>query len=439
MENIVQRFETGISENNLKHWGELEMVKEFLQNAVYAKTILGDKVELKYVDGLALIHNYPSGFTKGKLLVGESEQADVAGAPGQYGEGMKAAMAVAKRLGKQCIVATNGFTVAPQLLPSTLDPSVRTLIFDITDTDMNKGTCFTVECSEEVFEEAKKSFAVLQGHAPEVVSKDSIIRGLEESGDIYVNGVRVYKTNAVLSYNFTDTKMMNRDRSSVDMVHVKRFVKPLLAGISEIGLAMRIIKAILRDDTLLEAQAAPSHDGKNIWKDAFSQIYNGKRKFAISSNSEDDTQASYRQYKVLSLPSDWQYFCNHELGFPYTDDLAKAAKKTSRVHRKPAPELSQNIGWAKRLVKLYYGDYGTVKIAEDLHDEHDCKCYGLYDSATDVIWLDKSILDHKEMLFTTLLHETIHRVSGAKDNTSAFTAQWEKACWGILTKGKGHM
>jgi hypothetical protein len=228
MEKTIQRYETGISVNNLKNWGELQAVKEFLQNAVYAKTILGDEITIQHDGTFAHIGNTPSGFSKGKLLIGESDQADVDGAPGQYGEGMKAAMAVARRSGLECFVQTNGFSVRPEIEPSSLDKGVDALVFYIEDNDHNKGTMFTIQCSVEIFEEAKKSFAVLQGVAPEQVSKSTMLRGVGEGGNIYVNGVHIYKTPAVFDYNFTNPKLMNRDRSTVDMFEVKREVGKLL-------------------------------------------------------------------------------------------------------------------------------------------------------------------------------------------------------------------
>jgi hypothetical protein len=431
----VQRFETGISVNNLKNWSDIHAVKEFVQNAVYAQTVLGDEMSIKHDGKFAIINNFPSGFSKGKLLIGESEQSDVAGAPGQYGEGMKVAMAVARRLGMECSVETNGFTVRPELEPSSLDESVDTLTFYIEDHDSNNGTTFRIECSEEILEQAKASFAVLQGVKPEQVSEASIMTDME-GGHIYVNGVLVYDTPSVFSYNFTNADLMNRDRSTVDIMRVKREVQVLLTRVTDIGIATKIVGSVMKDDSLLEAQAPPVSTSchEDIWLKAIHKHY-GTSKIALSDYQEANTQAQYKRYKVISPNTSWAYFLS-QIGVPYASDLAKVAKKTSRVHRKPTPENSQNLGWAKRLVKLYYGDYGTVKVSEDLHDEHGNKCLGLYDTSKDVTWLDARILSDKEELFKTLLHETIHRVSGAKDNTEHFTREWEQACWGILNKGR---
>lgn len=425
-----QRFETGISVNNLKNWGELEAVKEFLQNAVYAKTILGDEVEIEHDGTMAIIHNTPSGFTKGKLLIGESEQSDVAGAPGQYGEGMKAAMAVARRAGLECLVSTNGFRVKPEIEPSSLDESVEALVFYIEDTDDNSGTTFMIQCSDKVFEEAKTAFAVLNGVDEELVKENSVLS--DEGGSIYVNGVLVYKYPSVFNYNFTSAELMNRDRSTVDINKVRGYVSGVMKHMTS-GMIKAILEAGMKDDTILEAQCSPQND--QAWKVAVAHTYGSK--LAIHSNTEADTQAKYRGFKIISPPNMWESYFIYTLGIPYSSDIAKQAKAASKTHRKPSPDESANLGWAKRLIKLYYADYGTVKVSADLHDEYGNKCYGLYDRKTGVTWLEKAILTDKQETFKTLLHETVHRETGASDNTVEFTRGWEHASWMILTRGKG--
>jgi hypothetical protein len=297
----AQRYEMGISVNNLRNWGELEAVKEFLQNAVYAKTILGDEIEITHDGVFAHIKNSPSGFSKGKLLIGESEQSSVIGAPGEYGEGMKAGMAVARRAGLECFVQTNGFSVKPELEPSSLDSTVDALVFYIEDNVYNNGTTFTIECNENVFKEAKKSFAVLNGVEEELVKENSVLS--DEGGSIYVNGVLVYKYPSVFNYNFTDAKLMNRDRSTVDINMVRGSVSGVMKHMTS-GMIKAIIQAGMKDDTVLEAQCTPQNT--SAWKTAMAHIYGSK--VAIHTMPESDTQAKYRGFKIISPPKMWESF-----------------------------------------------------------------------------------------------------------------------------------
>lgn len=434
----TQRFETGISENNLKHWGELHSVKEFLQNVVYAKSVLNDEISIKWEKGRAIMSNSPSGFTKGKLLIGESEQADVSGAPGQYGEGMKVAMAVARRCGMECKVFTNGFTVQPELEPSSLDSSVNSLVFYIEDNDtysgidfLSDGTTFIVECSEEIFEEAKTYFAVLQGLDPERTKHDSLMTDFK---GIFSNGVKITDTPSVYGYNFTSAELINRDRSTVDMSKVYDSTRAVLGTIEDEEVITKIVSGIVEDDSLLESQSGMAFTlHHRIWKKVVAKLFG--KKVALATGTGSDTQARYRGFKLLkSIPRGWANFFTNYLEIMPSNELRETTVGTNK-HKKATPEENKNLGWAKRLVKLYYGDYGTVKVSETVLDGYGNPCYGLYDTEKDIIWLRRDILSSKKKVFTTLLHETIHRVSGALDNTERFTREWENACWGILCRG----
>jgi hypothetical protein len=433
----VNRFETGISENNLRHWGMLEVVKEFLQNAVYAKTILGDAISIEHDGRCAVITNTPSGFSKGKLLIGESEQADVAGAPGQYGEGMKAAMAVARRCGKEVEILTNGFYVRPELEPSSLDASVKTLVFYLEDTDWVGGTRFKVECDAETLEKAKTYFAVLEGIDEQLTKIDTILDEYENV--VYVNGVMITETPTVFGYNFTNPELMNRDRTSVNNEKLKLHVRAIMSTTKSLNVAEGILSSIVDNDTTVEAVAGMGYAevaSHAVWKQAAKNVFGPKA--CMAAGNEFDTKAQYHHIKILTtVPGNWRYFFENTLDIPFSTNMAELADKVKNKHVKGTAEENNNLGWAKRLVKLYYGDYGTVRVSDVVMDEYGNSCYGTYNRTEDITWLKRSILASKEETFKTLLHETIHRVSGAHDNTPYFTSQWEHACWMIMTRGRG--
>jgi len=165
-------------------------------------------------------------------------------------------------------------------------------------------------------------------------------------------------------------------------------------------------------------------------------IFNGK-KMALATGGDSDTSARYRNFTLLTnVPDRWKLFFNITLDMPYTNELEKVADKRSNKIVKPAKEESSILGWAKRLIKLYYGDYGIVKISETVKDSFNNDLLGMYDPIENIIWLKRSILTSRELTFKTLLHEVIHRNTGATDNTARFTNEWEEACWRILNRGK---
>lgn len=435
MERTIQRFETNISANYLPNWDEIYVIKEFLQNAVYATSILKDDVTITHEDGYAIIKNTPSGFSKDKLLIGESEQRGKPGSPGNFGEGFKIALVVANRLGMECEIKTIGFDVSSALEPSSLNPEVKALVFYIEDTDFTEGTIFKVKCTKEQLEEAKTYFAVLQGLDPELTKSSSILRDFE---GIYANGVRITNTPALFGYNFTNTDLINRDRSTVDSNKLKEETKEILFHIEDEEIITEIVQGITTDDSLLESQSGIfTSTAIPVWRKVIKKLFGDK--VALSTGTESDTQARYRKFHVISgLPKSWAYFFGTDLEIYPTNQLRATTLDTNK-HKKASAEENKNLGWAKRLVKLYYADYGTVKVSEKLVDAFGNDCLGLHDFVTDTTWIRRDLLSDKEQLFKTLLHETVHRTTRCSDNTVGFTKGWEDATWGILTRGKGNV
>lgn len=427
-----QRFETNISANYLPNWDELYVVKEFLQNVVYAKSILQDDISIVHDGEYAIITNNPSGFTKDKLLIGESAQRDVAGSPGNFGEGFKIALVAANRLDMDVHIRTNGFDVTSALEPSSLNKEVKSLVFYIEDTDINEGTTFRVKCTAEILEEAKTYFAVLQGLDPERTKTNSL---MEDFSGVYSNGVKITDTPARYGYNFTNSDLINRDRSTVDMEKLKESTSQILQQISDEEVITNIVQGISEDDGLLESQAGIIYSTSTlVWRKVIEKLFG--KKVALATGTESDTQARYRKYTVLKgIPKAWLYFFKDSLEILPSNQLRATTVDTNK-HKKASAEENKNLGWAKRLVKMYYADYGTVKVSETVLDGHGNTCHGLYDRAKDIIWIHRDLLLNKEELFKTLLHETIHRETGASDNTVEFTRGWENACWGIMNRGK---
>ena len=346
-------------------------------------------------------------------------------------------MAVALREGLEVKIITNGFNVIPKLEPSALDPNVKALVFYIEDTGVHEGTTVMVNCTVDELEQAKASFAVLSGVDQEAVKKNTIVDGVKNT--VFVNGVKVTEYDSIFSYNFTNADLMNRDRTTADITKVKKEVAKLLTMTKDSSIAAVVLDNIVGNDKLLESQAGISGWGcyQDVWKSAIPLAF-GTDKLAIATGRDSDTQARYKRYTLLTgIPSGWRYFFNTILEIPYSDELTSVVEPVVRKHVKPKGDESVNLGWAKRLIKLYYGDYGTVKISEKVIDEFNNECNGLYDSKNDVTWLKRSILDDKEKTFKVLLHETVHRLTGADDNTEDFTRGLEHAAWMILTRGKG--
>lgn len=432
----TMRVETTNSKDYLPHWDTVSAVKELIQNAVYAKTVLGAKIKLEHDGRLAHISDNAQGFTMDKLLIGNSEQREFNFSPGFFGEGMKLSLLISARQNKECRFETVGFSVQGSIEEGVLGPN--TFILYVSPNKRKRGTDFSIECTEEEFTEACKSFAVLNGVLQSHIMAETLLS--DTSSKVYVAGVLVSEPLSLWGYNLMDKSLINRDRTTVDHDLLIGRVREVLSNISKPALAEQLLRAVADDQskTFLEVTAClsgySSHYNdkqKKMWKAAARKVF-GSSKLCLSSGDEYDTTARYRNFTLITgINYEWREFFDCVLDIPYSRNIARVAKKTKRKAITLTPEEKRLLGKYKRAIGAFYADCGKVKVAEDLMDSYSNPCSGLYDGGTGTIWLNRWILESEEELFTTLLHETNHRQSGATDNTVAFTEAWEFICWNL--------
>jgi len=432
--NGTLRVETTNSKDYLPHWDMVNAVKELLQNAVYAKTVLGARIKLEYDGRLAHISDNAQGFTMDKLMIGKSEQRDSEISPGFFGEGMKLSLLVAARQNKECRFDTVGFSVKGAIEQGVLGPD--TFVMYITPTKRKSGTEFVIECTAEEFSEARKSFALLNGVPQKQVMTETLLPDM--SNKVYVAGVLVSEPKSLWGYNLMNKALINRDRSTVDHDLLLGRVREVLMTITKPLLAEQLLHAVADDQgkEYLEVTAClpnykPSFTDKQkkMWKVAARKVFGSK--LCLASGDEYDTAARYRNFTpIIGLNYEWRDFFNWVLDIPYSSGIGKVAHKPKLKAVTLMPEEKKLFRQYKRVIGEFYGDCGKVKVAKELIDPYDNPCSGLYDDSNEgTIWLSQKVFEQEEELFTTLLHETNHRQSRAKDNTVEFTEAWELICW----------
>jgi DNA mismatch repair enzyme (predicted ATPase) len=431
----TMRVETTNSKNYLPDWNTISAVKELLQNAVYAKTVLGARIKLEHDGRLARISDNAHGFSMDKLLIGNSEQRNSDYSPGFFGEGMKMAILVSSRNCVECRFETVGFSVVGAIEEGVLGPD--TLVLYISPNKRKRGTEFSIECSKEEFEEACKSFAILNGVQQSNVMAATLLPS--SPNKVYVAGVLVTEPTSMWGYNLMDKALINRDRTAVDHDLLVRNVRAVLMGITKPALAEQLLRAIGEENhrEFLEETACLSYRSfeytdkqRKMWKAVGRKVFG---KACIATGEDSDTDARYRGFNVITgLNYDWRQFFDNMLNIPYSRDIVRVAKKPKRKAVKLTQEERKLLNRYKRVIKDFYSDCGTVKVAENLQNEFGNSVMGLHDRNTGLIWLDRVVLLSEEDLFTTLLHETNHKQSGAKDNSVEFTEQWEYICWRLF-------
>ncbi len=236
-------IEYPISENYVKNWGIWEAVREFLQNAMDA----GD-CEVYWFNGMIRIYNTGS-LCLSMLLLGESDK--VAGARGQFGEGMKLAMLTLARMGRKVRVRSGGKQWVPELSHSEV---FGMNIFKVkVESVMTSGVDVEIEVTEaewlEIDNKRLKTseFGILEHKR----------NGLIFVGGLYVCTLKGFEN----SYNFKPTEIeLNRDRDIPSMFNIqnaamkymndKELLEAIMKGSGEvneysyrgIGLAKEFIK-----------------------------------------------------------------------------------------------------------------------------------------------------------------------------------------------------
>jgi len=207
------KIEYPIHESYVEHWGIWEAVREFLQNAIDSGSY---SYEYKNEIETLIIRNKGT-LDRDRLLLGKTEKGerDI----GQYGEGLKLAMLVAKRLGRKCFVFTGEECWCPGI---DYSDTFKDRIFYI-GTYGNKTPGVEVHIGIAPDEFLMVMDRWLENADYGVVGK---------TGKIYVNGLYVCQfKNLKYSYNFKPKELrLNRDRDIPSLFDIRYEAGKYLEG-----------------------------------------------------------------------------------------------------------------------------------------------------------------------------------------------------------------
>ncbi len=142
---------------------------------------------------------------------------------------------------------------------------------------------------------------------------------------------------------------------------------------------------------------------------------------------DDNTRAGYLGYKVVDISGHgWWDLLNYVGVKTATEIAAEDGKKSSKriAIKNLTDEERNNLKIAKRLVEKYYNPVGEVIIMEDLtgmvNAARGLTINGACELKTGKIYLRREILSNLNQTLHTLLHEAVHKYTGADDCTAAF-------------------
>lgn len=433
----TRRIITGISPNYVKNWDAIKGIREIIQNYLDTKNEFRCKGYIYYKDGVAMVKDFGPGLELRHLALGISEKG--LDSIGKYGEGLKLALLVLARECRKVEIWSNGTIIRPDIEHSDLY-GTEVMVFNIQPMQpchakTHQGTTIRFLCSKDELEAAKSYFKCF-------LSEKSGFKWIEKGrislpgGYIYINGARVGKiSDALFSYHLYEKEtgdIGNRDREVIDQEKVEPYIRKILAETSSLTVIRKVLKALIDREYSWEIKIGlsswmVSEKSRPLWKRAFYEIVGTKDAMLNSWKIDDNTRAGYLGYKVVDISSyDWWDLLN-SVGIKTAAEIATedGKKSSKRIAIKDlTDEERNNLKIARKLVEKYYNSVGEVVIMENLDRVVDAarnsKVNGAYESGADRIYLKQGILNDLHQTLHTLLHEAVHKYTGASDCTAAF-------------------
>lgn len=430
-------FDTSISVMHAKNWSVAEAAREVLQNWIDVRNQYGVGGSVVWhEDGWATVKDSGPGMQFKHLAFGMNDKAE--GSIGQFGEGLKSALIVLVRNGRGVEIRTNKVVIRPRIMMSE-NFQTETLHFEIEDMPARLisrwvGTSIRFQCNKAELDAGRSYFSYFKIHDQtgfDWVEKNKIS---SPAGSVYVKGSAVGKiNNALFSYHLSGQgadELANRDRNAVDMTVLAPWVNKIILNTRSAKVMTAVLKAIVEGTGEFETTlpfGSVWHSSK-LWKRCWTKLYG---KALLHSDNNSDNQAIYRGYQVLFVNGSGKFLLSY-IGVETTAEkfAPRIRQHSSRpkigkqgVRSLPKAD-QQNLTWVKKMVKKYYADPGKVVVVDNVAaavDGADGSSFaGCYDPDHNRILVQTSGLSDRKNLLHTVLHETVHKVSGAEDLTEKF-------------------
>jgi len=240
----------------LENWDLSHALREIIANALDEAIITGTKKpEIYKHDNHWIVRDFGRGIKQEHLLQNEnSEKKDHPHVIGQYGIGLKDALATFDREGVSVTLKSRHGDICLQTHAKHNFELIRTLHANISLPSMPgvEGTTVTFSnLPDEVVAKAKEMFLIFSGETPiESTKHGEVYKRKDHGGAIYVNGLLVsHEPNFLFSYNITSInsalrKGMNRERQSLGRSSYAGRIKDILLEASSDQIVEELIQQI---------------------------------------------------------------------------------------------------------------------------------------------------------------------------------------------------
>ena len=432
---------TGISPKYVPSWGMVEALREVIQEYIDVRRQHGCWGRIRWRKAGVVVEDDGPGLPREALALGVSGKRGEDQLIGQFGEGLKLACLVAAREGRRMEIQTVGFSVIPRIVR---DPSLdcEVLAFEVRENFRPRGTCITVEATRDEYLAARRQFLELSREGLEVLYRDGgrpvIFR---PAGRVFVNGCLAQeREDLVFSYDLSGSEVkqaQNRDRTVLDDYQLGRAVRELLSGVRSVRIVEHLFRSVCDAPVYLEHRYFLNvpQSLRPVWREGLRKALGPRVALGDHTPADEELRVTYG-YRVLErYPSAWVDLFN-DLGVYYsTRTLAELHHRSGRRVDLTARERAV-LDWIRGVVSGCVADPGRVEVAEYLVAGN-LQVDGCWDSGARVIRLRRSVLADPKRALGTLVHEVLHRESGASDCTRAFEQAWEKLVVDLLLERVG--
>lgn len=443
MAETTRTLGTSISPEYVKNW-TLEMaIRELLQNLLDTENEFGCPISVRRREIFAEIRDNGPGLELKHLALGISEKGETS--IGQFGEGLKLALLVFAREKRYIELRSRDYSLVPVIQES--EYGTPTLFFNLREgLRYIQGTTIKFRCTKNELNAGKRYFPTrfnVKGSKVKWVVKDKISL---PAGKVYVNGSLIMEfeeKEALFSYHLTGAEaknLSNRDRTVVDQNKLRYAIREEIIDKTPAKDMMPWLKRIFQvfsTQTEVGIQMLPSLEGNlrpgyhytdeekeeivALWKTVV-----GKRG-VIATRNRRDVLAKRFGYEPITLHSmNWEWQLK-DYGIQSSEDIVKEKPLSEMADTIPEAELydeeRENLEMAKKLVTNYYADPGYIGVVDSLKDfvsSYSSCALGLYHNSEDKIFVTRDVLVDLELACKVILHETIHKVTGAGDLTEQF-------------------
>ena len=438
-------------EKVLEHWSVPFAIRELIANALDEQVITstGEPAIVKDSGGCWHIADAGRGIRYEHLT--QNENAEKRAHPqviGQFGMGLKDALAVFDRRGIGVLINSPHAIITTGMRPKEGFPDVITLhalvsspaepgrtgtdviLTGVTDADIETARGFFLRYSgERVLESTEYG---------EVIARSEAL----QPGRVYVKGLLVAEEpNFLFSYNITKLsaalrRALNRERSNVGRTAYSDRVKVILKSCTSSEVA-----GLLTED--LNAIAAGRQHDEIAWRDvalhACQVLQTNERVLFVSAwqMADGTAQIRYAQadgYRIVVVPEDiarslgsltdldgnpmanldrYRDDWNQSFSFTFVDPAAMTAPERAVYARTPAISALAGIDLPSRAIRVLVSE--TMRLSDQGNP-----VLGVWEPAQRRIVIRRDQLASLASYAGTLLHEIGHAESGTTDGTLDF-------------------